>query len=514
MVASTVRLGIDLGAYAGAITYLAAFVDGNWLAGSVAVDNPCQSVAEIEIDTKYLADGQHAVFVEAFNGQAVGGCSPAITINTTNPLRYPNWPTWAEAGVDIDLQFAPAIRTFSLYFFNALYPKAYSACPVYQYDGTTTDGTVNYSEQMTVLGIGGPASDPAMYVFADASPLVGTPHPLTMPPIGQSSFPDEGLWAVAYADDYVDYNAVDKPDSYVLDPHTADNSEAPSWCHTIKLGSWINCGNLQSDGAHPTLGVTADQNPDGTFGQSLPMRINRPPYGKGSGAIGDAFPRDRDSVLGTLARPDVVNFFGAGHGLGERFLGMQKGSYALWIKHRYRFAFLDGCQTGTDELLKLWGADRRELEQPDFVTESFYKDPTKYNKLRPGAFLGFLSDTQITYPMGGKLYDDPYTGHRSCYWRQFETYCNWHNQLVDTWANNGKTLAASIDYANLNADKVLGSYPTWSPDPPPGWTFKVNMPGGAEKVYFNPATCLRRVGMGDLKFRAYNLGTDWPPPPH
>jgi len=287
---------------------------------------------------------------------------------------------------------------------------------------------------------------------------------------------------------------------------------------TKKILGWVKSG-IMLDESFPTLGVTAEMNMTGQFGQTLPMRIAHPGHilGLQYNVYGGADKRDAGLLAGILARPDVVNFFGAGHGLGEQFMGMGSGAFKNWITHRYRFVFLDGCQTGTASLLQLWGADPAELQNPDFVTLDFYTSLAK-KRLHHGAFLGWRSDTQIEYPTINS-YQDP-TTHQPCRWRAYEAYCNWHSLLIGNWENAGQTLATSIQAANDNGASVPSAVPALTPPDErgiPGWKFPVKTPTkdnrGMIMTIFNPANCLVRVGFGGLRFSgidSYNRYADWP----
>ena len=117
---------------------------------------------------------------------------------------------------------------------------------------------------------------------------------------------------------------------------------------------------------------------------------------------------------------------------------------------------------------------------------------------------------------------DPVTG-KSGYWRQYETICNWHSQVLSYWANNGWDLADSIGQADYIAAALppgkgfpaLSIASGW--DHLPGWEFEVDVPSasGNTTALFNPAQHLKFAGFSGLRFKgtdSYNRLEDWSHP--
>ena len=130
--------------------------------------------------------------------------------------------------------------------------------------------------------------------------------------------------------------------------------------------------------------------------------------------------------------------------------------------------------------------------------------------------IGWTSDIKIRYPMLGAVYDP--TTHLPCRWRQYETLCNWHTQLLAFWMNNGYDLKSSIEQAtqlapalpSANQGPVPSTYQA-----PSGWIYYVNQPTriGTSLGLFTPTTCLKLAGFGALRFsgdNSYNGTADWP----
>ena len=108
--------------------------------------------------------------------------------------------------------------------------------------------------------------------------------------------------------------------------------------------------------------------------------------------------RDSKQLLSLLANKDlnVRNFFGHGHGIVRvdeigpiatvGYMGMNESELKRKLKNRrYRFVFLNGCETASD-LFSAFGA-------ADFEVYSYDANPLDISaysgNLRPAAFLGW-----------------------------------------------------------------------------------------------------------------------------
>jgi hypothetical protein len=125
-------------------------------------------------------------------------------------------------------------------------------------------------------------------------------------------------------------------------------------------------------------------------------------------------------------------------------------------------------------------------------------------KVRPGAFMGWQVDSYSKHP-ADPIAVDPITG-QACHYTVYEAMCNWHSQFLFYWIVAGEPLLQALGDAN---DLAM----SWLSDPPVDHTlvstiFRGNAPD--ERVEFNPATCLRAFGYGDLRFNWYNHSGDWP----
>jgi len=193
---------------------------------------------------------------------------------------------------------------------------------------------------------------------------------------------------------------------------------------------------------------------------------------------------------------------------------MDAGVYSLKIRHRYRFAFLDGCTSGLGrELLSAFGATDEEMSTPmyppsDVPTPATIDINYYYNAgFRPAAFLGWKSTPVVGWydAAEGKTRDDV-TGEM-CFEACYPALCNWHGQFLASWVF-GRTLLQAIDDANTLAFSASSS-----PAPRADQFTQVQIPqpdGTTVTATFKPETCLRVYGYGNIKFNEYNHAVEWP----
>jgi hypothetical protein len=129
--------------------------------------------------------------------------------------------------------------------------------------------------------------------------------------------------------------------------------------------------------------------------------------------------------------------------------------------------------------------------------------------LRPGAFMGWKVDALYkTYTRPSPGTTDVRTGIPHCPFKAYPSICNWHRQFMFDWVFGNETLLGAVDYANRMAMSPSSS-------PPIDNSIQTKIPnrdGTAPLGAFDPRTCLRIYGYGDLKFNAYNYEGQWPPP--
>ncbi|MCL4787221.1 MAG: hypothetical protein KJ070_10565 [Verrucomicrobia bacterium] len=517
----TTGLRIDLGADAASVESVFPLVDGRVPLGAQAIKKPAESTATVEIDTRYLENGNHKLLVGySFRG-SLGlrtEFSPTVNVSTLNDIRQPSPEQKAGNFVALELAVPATLPDYTIWFFNSGYPKANDPfAPSYQVgyrQGQAVAGVINLSEAPGNLGYGDGSVDPWIYSITELSgggqgavfPNVTITQPT---PWTAAAGPSLGWWAAAYSDWPVEYE--DHPNPVVADKYSYSINPLTwawndLWRHGVQLDSgWRWCGILSSAGSQPTIAI--DPGPMGLNAQTWPLRLwngarlpNQP--------TGTQF-EDTLKLLGILNSPNVRNFYGLGHNVSQEFLGIDYGTYAAAIRHRYRFAFLDGCQTGLyEQLLSAFGATRYEINQPQYPASDALVpiDMNYYNTFghRPGAFLAWKSDVTAGLSPGGT---DDRTGTPNCSVESYAALCNWHNQFLFSWVF-GSTLLNAIGDAN---DWAFSD----SSDPAPEFNLQtsVSFPQADGTIafgFFRPETCLRVYGYGDLKFNWYNYAADWP----
>jgi hypothetical protein len=184
--------------------------------------------------------------------------------------------------------------------------------------------------------------------------------------------------------------------------------------------------------------------------------------------------------------------------------------------HRYRFAFLDGCETALNQnLLYAFGADSDEFGSGTKLRDlnQFGGGPlqlalypsTGPNKRRPGLFAGYRTLSLVAIWYNQITHErDPVTG---CELHTYDALCNWHSALVGYWNVSNYDFVRAAKQASLD---TMCSSPIWPfPQPDPDHTL-VPVPEFPGKIPFTPDDCLVVFGYGGLKLRDYNAeGDTW-----
>lgn len=482
-----------------AIDSISVMVDGRFVSYGGRITAPGSSIARLEVDTRMLANGSHTVSLVGSNMTSEITDSFAlvtsgqINVTVANSCGFPDWDDQAELAAHIRMLVPPSPPSYTLSFFNSLYPKAIDpfapSINPSSFTGLQTDGTITYSASPSALGMDDGDVDPTIYSFTELYSASGQGQTVANPGIRQSPpYPPLGLWAAAYADNIADMGSYIAGPTYML-----------RWMHDVMLDQgWLRCGVLAGS---PTIAaLPSPSSPESA--QTWPVRMQD----------GKAYHRmaDVSRLVSYLGNPAVRNFFGFAHGTLGTFLNMEASTFAGYIKHRYRFAFLDGCVTGLGGLLSAFGADRTELALPAYPPQDVQPPPALQTTLdyytgnkRPGAFLGWKVFSKSRYPVTPAV-QDPVTLNQ-CNWRTYEAMCNWHAQLLFYWTVQGETLLRAIDHANEDAMGVLSDPPNWLET-----AYFFSSTGAPIYLEFTPATCLRVYGYGALRFNEYNHATNLP----
>ena len=568
-VSGVIQLYLNLGSWVPlGITHVAPMVDGQDLPGMTALNLPAQSVAAIQVDTTYLTNGPHSFSVRAHLGSRPdtmpGGYtveSPPVLLTSANDTTQPMWQGRAQRAVKVDLQTAATPTNYVLWFFNAGYPKAPDpfnpAIQTYSCQGTLSNGVLSWTGNPTnVVGGNGNAS-PAIYSFTEFSTqsLGDDPNPAdrtTANPniLNDPEFPPIGLWAAAYDDTAVDYapnsdpNAPPGPPGLEAFTVVADLKDASNcyWVHDNQLGGsslpqyppdshgpgvgWAAAGTF----AHPTEGGTIlYAPPNGSRPQTSSAPQTWPIRGAEWKVNRQGFDNDILLLGNILASPSVRNFYGLAHNITVHHLGdLQTFMYLTGgpFPQRYRFVFLDGCQSYQYNFFAMFGAVCAEVPPQDYRDASnnritgchseedeltFYAN----SGLRPAAFMGWITD--VRYITGRASADIPWTTTtglpgQTDFWLD-EALGNWHEQFLAYWMLGIDSTRKGLLEAKQQADWLAWILPQSSPwpgvlpPPPPAADLQVGEDSQGP-IYSSPVTSLKIGGYQELQFNQWNHADD------
>jgi hypothetical protein len=166
----------------------------------------------------------------------------------------------------------------------------------------------------------------------------------------------------------------------------------------------------------------------------------------------------------------------------------------------------------TTWLFSTFGATGRETLNPVYPPEDANPlSPTDWNYykneagIRPAAFMGWKADSSSKVNANPPIVDQYTQTGNPCDFKVYAAMCNWHVQFLFAWMLEPNTLTAAITYANNVAMGV-------NSDPPVDHSLMATVvaPGSIQTIEFNPRTCLRVYGYGDLLFNGLNHLENWP----
>jgi hypothetical protein len=511
-VSGIMQIRFSLPASSSAIDSVYPLVDGRVSPSALGIAKPGQSISCLEVDTRYLEDGQHSLSVGSYSESANDGSqtqsSEPVTFSTANQIRYPEWERQVDQLLQARVKAPSTEPDYTLWFFNSLYPKAYDpfdpSVNTSHRDGTSSAGSLSFSEGPESLGYGNGNTDASLFSFTVFSPIPG--HVTVNPNHSQGPpYPDLGCWAATYTDDSIDFQYV--PESPVADkysnsvnPITQDSNDL--WLHGRMLDhGWKLCGHYASAGE----GETYTFPPHPVFlaaPQTWPLR---------EGAYGYQTryrSADRKLLVQIMMLAQVRNFYAHAHGDPNKFCGIDSGEWSLITKdRRFRFVFLDGCETAAGRLFYSFGAQLMEMQYPVYPPSDFQPPPAPQitmdyytGNTRPSAFLGWKYTARYKYSVAGTK--DDRTGREGCPMECYAAMANWHSQFLAAWIMQNRGVLGAIRYASDMAMSP-GSDPPYRSD-------VMTEIAPDQLIPFDPGTCLRVYGYGDLHFNGYNHASDWP----
>ncbi len=500
-VTGIINVAVNWGTAAGELEAASLVVDGEPWDG-LGIAGPGSSLRALELDSRQLANGPHTLAVWAVapsaaaeDEEGMNRCSAAVSFSAANDIRFPKGRGLASDLASIAVGGPQDLASYSLSIFGPDYAKAYNAQRTALRTGVAplTDGARSFTEQFSLdsAGVVQGNAPQAIYTAVEFASSPGAPPGAVAAAQNTSVEPAwaGGDWVVTYTDNTGEYNgSLDEP---ILDPL---NTEQPNgfvyvpWKHGWQFWGWNRCASLMGSQVWFTYpsGGSGNLHEPSTY----PIRTLR-----GESTKKD----DMDTLLGYLASPAVRNFYGSGHGDVLTFLTLPNSG---WQDRgakgkRFRFAFLDGCNTAysAPDAFGRHADEKSQGAAPISLSDStdgptprqWYID----NQKRPSLFLGWVTTVQ----WGIHIYPpatDPTTG-RSCNWKFFDFLPRWHTSFLSQWQGNpARGAIAAIKYANSAV-----SYPDWIA------VYDYDNNGR----FFNFDTCLRIYGYGQMTFSGANDGS-------
>ncbi|HET7624374.1 MAG TPA: hypothetical protein VFM25_03840, partial [Verrucomicrobiae bacterium] len=289
-------------------------------------------------------------------------------------------------------------------------------------------------------------------------------NPLKQQP---SKWPDQGHWVVAWQDMFRHY-------------YDEDNNLKNAF------NSILSMANLED--APPFW-----QGPiGGTNAQTFPIRYFyndfRTDLNPTNADFFDSTSYDENLFQLMLRDSRARNLFYYGHGTPDFIAG---SVYAPLLRdngmHRYRFVWLDGCETGNGSWPETFG-----IKGPGLFSIEYYKERTK----RPALFVG----NKYSVPIGIPYDDETEIGGANYNGEIPQSVSQFYIQFIFYWQLIGETYKDAVENAQ---NLVKSAYPQ------PVMHY-LNGPKNGQ-VYW-PGDDQSRVGLEEMKFNQYNHSSDIPRP--
>lgn len=485
------------------VQYLRLLVDGEGFPGLDAIAPPFTNTPVFEwIDSARKANGgPYNLQVEAvyqINPVQSSGLHHALSepfqVSVFNELSFPAWSDWTEDEVcPFDVVSAHPVVDWEIDVYNVydyidwLNGVITDIWPIHIKTGSTTNGIIQYDwDFMDDYGVMRTNiwNDPWFVSFTytswgsqaassgegpqEAGGSAATMNPLTQQP---PKWPLQGHWVVAWQDMFRDY--YDQND-YLKTAFT----------------NLLIMANLPESDVPAAPPFWRPFNGGGTNAQTFPMRYDYPQghhLADTTGDLGQAVIYDENLLRQFLLDPRARNFFYSGHG-SPQLLGSVV-LYASLLKsygmQRYRFVWLDGCETAGGDWDKTFG-----INGPGLFTLDYYRERTK----RPALFVG----NKYSVPKGifgavapgGVPYDGTIPRSQS----------EFYNQFIFFWQTLGREYKDAIQ---LSKNLVQASYPN------PVMHYEDGAKQG--QVYW-PGDDQGRVGYEGMRFNQFNKYYDIPRP--
>jgi hypothetical protein len=404
-------------------------VDGLKFSGDSVLGAPTNGTPwQFSMDSAFLENGDHLLQVEVTwknpdnsdgNNVFITRQSDPVFITVSNLIYYPQWEEdVGEAGI-------------SAYFFKTVFTNVPWKIDIYDVSNKlaqtltniSSDGIIEaYWDMMDTNGV--------KRTNADLDPEFNAVITVYDAPISKKApkkkqkkndWPDHGHWVISYQDFFkFQYSANDLMKNSI---NTFANTAA-------KYGGYYLY--------YPPSGSTND------IGQTYPLRYQKANHFDAS-ITADTLLKDDALLIAFLSSTNSRNFYYNGHGdaniIGDNidpdFLG-------LGVHHRYRFVFLDGCNTANGKLDAAFG-----IHGPGTFDISYYENIGK----RPAAFCGYNRTTP--YAIGGQVVKNGVTYDNTIP----DDVPNFIINFLFYWDLETRTLRNAYDNARNFLSPVAGWYP-------------------------------------------------------
>ena len=475
------------------VKYLGLLVDGWRFPASAAQLPPFTNpVTFQDVDTSRMTNGgPYTLQVEAVYevDTADGGgmhhtLSHPFTVSITNAFSFPQWDDLTEDEVcNFDIVCPQSNVEWELDICNIydylawLYGYTDYLYPIHVATGTATNGIIRYDWNL-VDDYGNARNivedDPYFvsftYTSADGwASYSAIKNPLKRQP---AKWPEQGHWVVAWQDMFSHY-------------YDANNYLRTSFTNLLMMA---NLPESDVSAAPPFW-----QPPiGGTNAQTFPIRNFYNSFRTDLNPTNIEFfqstANDESLLTAMLSDSRARNLFYYGHGASEWIAG---SVYAPLLRdygmHRYRFVWLDGCQTGNGSWPDTFG-----IPGPGIFSIDYYQERTK----RPGLFVGNKYSTPIgvprgeDYEVGGVKYDGEIP----------RSVPEFYNQFIFFWQIMGREFKTAVRDAQ---DLVKSAYPN------PKMSY---LNGPKKNQPYWPGDDQVRVGYEEMQFNRYNKYYDIPRP--
>ena len=155
--------------------------------------------------------------------------------------------------------------------------------------------------------------------------------------------------------------------------------------------------------------------------------------------------------------------------------------------HRYRFVWLDGCETGNGTWPETFG-----ITGPGIFSFDYYKERGK----RPALFVG----NKYSVPIGN-LYDEPKTIDGASYDGEVtRSRPEFYGQFIFWWQTMGRPYKTAVQQAQQTVQSTWpGSYMRYASGP-------------KKNAIYWPGDDQVRIGYDEMRYNAHNYSYDIPRP--